>query len=162
MCSNKVIVSIYCFVSFRHILLFGSLFSQRIPFNISCRAGLVITLFFQFMFVLETILSVLLFWMPALMDKVFWDAYFSHLAIWIYHASTFWPARSVDRFSASLMILLLYVTNLLSWAAFRIFSLSLRFACFTIKQAKVLTYFYWFWEGLSVYPGLGCLFVSPD
>ena len=28
-------------------------------------------------------------------DKVFLAAYFSHLAYWIYHASPFWPARSL-------------------------------------------------------------------
>ena len=42
-------------------------------------------------------LSLLLFWMRALLDKEFLAACSSHLRPWIYPASLFWPARSLWR-----------------------------------------------------------------
>ena len=38
-------------------------------------------------------LSLLLFWMTALLDRVFLAAYFPHSACWIYHATPFCPAK---------------------------------------------------------------------
>lgn len=34
-----------------------------------------------------------LFWMTALLDRVFLPAYFSHSACWIYHATFLWTAK---------------------------------------------------------------------
>lgn len=42
-------------------------------------------------------LSLLLFRMSALQDKVFLTAYFSHSAHWIYHATFLWPVRFLWR-----------------------------------------------------------------
>ena len=118
-------------VPFWSVLLCGSHFAYRIPFNISCRAGLVLTNFLGSVCPGNSV-SLLLFWMTALLDKVFLAAYFYHLAHWIYHASPFWPASSVwTVLPTSLMFSPLSVKDLLSRAVFRIFSLSLKFASFT-------------------------------
>ena len=42
-------------------------------------------------------LSLLLFWMTTLLDKLFLAACSSHLVPWIYHTTSFWPAWSLWR-----------------------------------------------------------------
>ena len=108
----KVIIDSYVFIAFYYLFChcfwrfslflsslchFWSFFpTQRVPFNISCRAGLVVVNSFSFC-LSENSLSFLLFWMIALLARVFLAAYFSHSACWIYHAIFFWLARFLWR-----------------------------------------------------------------
>ena len=103
----------------------------------------------------------LLFWMTALLDKVFLDTCFSHSGPWIYPASPFWPARSLWRSLLLLILLPIWIKNLLSYAALRIFSLSLELASFTIKCWGVER-FLLILGGISLFPVSECLFPFPD
>ena len=157
----NLVSSEYLFsLCFCGLFLWASSFFYRVSPNIFCRAGLVVTYSFSFCH-LGSSLSLLLFWMRALLDRVFLAACSSHLGPWIYPASPFWPARSLWEGSAVNLILLpIYIRDLLSLAALRIFSLSLWFASFTIKcwgVERVLLIL----GGFSLSPGSECLFPFP-
>ena len=64
--------------------------TQTVPFNISCRAGLVVT---KSLIVCLRNLLCLLLWMTALIDRVFLAVYFSNSAHWIYYATLFWSVK---------------------------------------------------------------------
>ena len=67
---------------------FGLSFPLRVPFNITCRAGLVVLN--SFSFCLGNSLSFLLFWMIALIDRIFLATDSSHSVCWVYHITPFW------------------------------------------------------------------------
>ena len=79
-------------ISFSSLLFWSFFPMQRASFN-----------FLQDWFsvpsvVKETLyLSFYLFWMIALLNRVFLAAYFSRSACWIYHVILFWPAKFLGR-----------------------------------------------------------------
>ena len=70
--------------------------------------------------------------MTALLDKDSWLLVFLSCTLNISCQPFLACQLSINRFAVNLIFLLLYVRNLLCWAAFRIFSLFLKFASFTI------------------------------
>ena len=76
------------------LLLLGSLSAKRLPFHISCRAGLAFTNSFSSCLFWKLFLSLSFYskWVTAMQDKLFLAAYFPHLGPWMYHASPLWPA----------------------------------------------------------------------
>ena len=67
-------------------------FLLRVLFNISCMAGLLVMNSLTFV-CLGNSLSLLLFWMIPLLNRVFLAAGFFFPALWIYHATRFWLAK---------------------------------------------------------------------
>ena len=82
--------------------------------------------------------------MTTLLDKVFLVAYFSHLEPWMYHASPFWPARSlwIGLLPAISFFLCRLRTSCPS-SCFKDF-LFVSEICKLHYYVEVLTYFYWF------------------
>ena len=132
--------------------------SQSVPFNISCRAFLVVMNSLSFYLGNS---SLIIFWMTVLLYTVFLAAYFSHLACWLYHATTFCPANFLWRvlvltwfvFACRLGI---YFPLLLSGFSFLISILQI-----LLWYVLVLASFCWFWWEFFVLSGFGCLFPSP-
>ena len=120
-------------LSFYDLFLFLSIFSdpfmfwlfcsllctQRVHFIISCRDGFVLMNFFSFVRLGET-LYLFLFWMIALLDRVFLAAHFSLSALWIYHATAFWPAKFLLKKSADSHMGFTWCVTVFSLVAFNI------------------------------------------
>ena len=125
-------------------------FPLRVPFNISYRAGIVVM---NSCICLGNSLSLLLFWMIALLVKVFLTAgfFFQHFE---YIMQSF-----CEKAADSLTGFPLGVTIVFSLAAFKILSLLLLFAIL-ISMCLCGTSLGWFCWGLSIPVGSGFLFPS--
>ena len=119
-------------VSFWSVWLSKSLFAYRIPLNISCRAGLVVTYSFSFCLTWKLFIS------PSILNdslaglSIPGCMFFSFSTLDMFCQPLLSWQVSVDRPDVILMFLPPYVRDLLSLATLRIVSLAVKFAIFTI------------------------------
>ena len=99
----------YCFYAFYFSYLTYGLFSERVSFNFSCRAGYVIMNSLTFV-CLEYYLSLLLFWMVALLDRTFLATDSFLLTFWMSCYSFLACKVSIEKYTNSLMRFPLYAT----------------------------------------------------
>ena len=147
---------IFSFYNFLILSTWPFLSAQRFPFNISYMADLVVMNSFKFC--LSEKFWSLLFWMIALLDRVFLVASFFLLAFWIYHATPLAYKISAEKSADSFMGFPLYVTVFFTFVAFKILSLPLLFA---IVSIMCLSVDFLGLRGLSVPPRSGYLLPSP-
>lgn len=92
------------------------------------------------------LVSLILFWLTALLNKVFLAAYFSCLTHWIYHVSLFWPSRSL--WTGLLPSLCFYNCRLKTsclelLSGFFLYLWNLQAS---LVYVRILIYFHWFWD----------------
>ena len=131
-------VSSLCFQSpFCGLFLWASSFFYRVPLNISCRAGLVVTYSFSFCLSWKVFISLSILNESLSGQSILGCMFFSFRTLNISCQPFLACQVPVEKTVVNLIFLSIKVRDFLSLAALRIFSLSLEFASFTIKCQAV-------------------------